>query len=179
MKPTYFYRLRALTRKKKVVWGVFLSSFAIFSLGGGEMTEGKEKVTLGLVENVILLPWKVKLPARIDTGATTSSLDAREITIQDQMVQFRLPEKYGGLQLKLPIVDWRTVRSAEARERRPVVEVDLCVGPQKLRVRVNLNDRSRVKYPLIIGRNVLRKNFVVDCMRNHCAPPVCAEDSPK
>ena len=141
--------------------------------------ESAERVTIGLVENIILLPWGVKIPARIDTGAATSSLDARELTIKENMVEFRLPEKYGGMQLHLPIVDWKTVRSAEARDRRPIVEIELCVGPKRIHARVNLNDRSQVKYPLILGRNVLRRNFSVDCMKSYCAPPTCPEVRPK
>jgi len=152
-----------------------LSLLASLLLFWGGTLEAGDKVTIGLVEDVILLPWGVKLPARIDTGAATSSLDARELTIKDNTAEFRLPEKYGGLQLRLPIVDWKTVRSAEARKRRPIVEVELCVGPKHVRVRVNLTDRSRVKYPLLLGRNVLKENFVVDCMRSRCAPPTCPE----
>jgi len=134
-----------------------------------------EKITVGLVEDVILLPWKVKLPARIDTGAATSSLDAREVQIKDNVIEFSLPEKYGGLRLSLPIVDWRTVRSAGARERRPVVEIEFCLGPKHMRARVNLKDRSQVKYPFLIGRNALKDNFVVDCMKMRCSPPTCPE----
>ena len=141
--------------------------------------ESKDRVTIGLVEEVVLLPWGIKIPARIDTGATTSSLDARELTIKENMAEFKLPEKYGGLQLRLPIVDWRTIRSAGARGKRPIVEIELCVGPKHIRARVNLTDRSQVKYPLILGRNVLRKNFVVDCMKHYCAPPTCPEVKPK
>jgi hypothetical protein len=139
----------------------------------------KEKITIGLVEDVILLPWGVKLPARIDTGAATSSLDARDLKVQDGMAEFKLPEKYGGLQLRLPIIDWRYVRSAEARERRPVVEMEFCIGPKQLRIKVNLNDRSMVKHPLILGRNALKENFVVDCMKSNCLPPSCLEGPPK
>lgn len=139
-------------------------------------THAKDPLHIGMAEDVILLPWGVRLPARVDTGAATTSLDARELTIIDGTVaEFKLPEKYGGLQLRLPIVDWKTVRSAEKREKRPVVEMDCCIGPKQLRVRVNLNDRSMVKYPMIIGRNVLKENFVVDCMKSNCLPPSCPE----
>jgi hypothetical protein len=134
-----------------------------------------EKITIGEVEDVILLPWGVKLPARIDTGAGTSSLDARDLRIEGNVAEFRLPKKYGGLTIRLPVVEWRHVRSADAGERRPVVEFDLCMGPKRIRTRVTLNDRSMVKYPLIIGRSVLKENFVVDCERSNCSPPKCPE----
>ena len=154
----------------------FLIPFLLFIPG---ITDAKEEISIGFVEEVILLPWGVKLPARIDTGAATSSLDARELNVHDNMVEFKLPDKYGGLQLRLPIIDWKYVRSSESRERRPIVEISVCVGPKQLHIRVNLNDRSMVKYPLILGRNVLKNNFVVDCTKSNCLPPSCPEASQK
>ncbi|MFH1078679.1 MAG: RimK/LysX family protein [Pseudomonadota bacterium] len=144
-----------------------------FILGG--IVEAKERITVGLVEEVVLLPWGVKLPARIDTGAAQTSLDARDIVIRGKTVNFKLPEKYGGLQLSLPIVALKTIRSAEALEQRPVVMMEFCLGSKHIRTRVNLNDRSKVKYPLLVGRNALKKNFIVDCMKEKCAPPICPE----
>jgi len=144
-----------------------------------EMVGAEEKITIGFTEEVILLPWGVKLPARIDTGAATSSLDARELNIKDNFAEFRLPEKYGGLHFRLPVVGWKYIRSAESRERRPVVEMELCLGPKRLHIQVNLNDRSMVKYPIIIGRNALNKYFVVDCMKSNCLPPSCPEVPPQ
>jgi hypothetical protein len=164
---------------KKIAPGIPLVALAIFCLMGGGRVESAERVTIGLVEDVILLPWGVRIPARIDTGAATSSLDARGLTIKENMAEFKLPAKYGGMQLHLPIVNWKTIRSAEARDRRPIVEIELCVGPKRLHARVNLNDRSQVKYPIILGRDVLRRNFYVDCMKSHCAPPTCPEAKPK
>jgi hypothetical protein len=172
--------LDACSGRMKKMWigGLFLTLTSLL-FWGGENVGAADKITVGLVEDVILLPWKVKLPARIDTGAATSSLDARELQIKDNIVEFSLPKKYGGLRLSLPIVDWRTIRSAGARERRPVVEIEFCLGPKNMRARVNLKDRSQVKYPLLIGRNALRDNFVVDCMKQRCAPPTCPEVPPK
>jgi hypothetical protein len=138
--------------------------------GGAE-----EKMTIGEVEDVILMPWGVRLPARIDTGAATSSLDARELNVKNNTAEFRLPKKYDSLQLRLPVIGWQKIRSADFRERRPIVEITFCMGPKLIRARVTLNDRSTVSYPLIIGRNVLKNKFVVDCMHSNCLPPSCPE----
>ena len=136
---------------------------------------GQKTQELGLVEDVVLLPWKIRLPARIDTGAALTSIDARDLVVRDNVAEFRLPEKYGGQTLRLPVVGWRTVKSAEAKERRPVVELHVCVGSERLRIKANLNDRSKVKYPMLIGRDVLRHGFAVNCMRSHCLMPSCPE----
>jgi hypothetical protein len=145
----------------------------------GEQVNASDRVTIGLVEEVILLPWGVKMPARIDTGAATSSLDVRDLTVKKKVAEFRLPDKYGSTTIRLPVKAWQVIRSAEARERRPVVEVELCVGPKQLRARVNLNNRSQVQYPFLIGRNILQENFLVDCMKEFCNPPNCPVPLPK
>jgi hypothetical protein len=135
----------------------------------------QDKITIGEVEEIILLPWGVRMPARIDTGASQSSIDAQDLKIEDNMAEFRLHKRYGGLRLRLPVIEWQDVRSSEARDRRPVVEMEFCLGPRRIRTKVSLNDRSMVTYPLIIGRDVLRNNFVVDCTQSNCSPPKCPE----
>ena len=71
---------------------LFLPSVLI----GFEMVYAGEKIIVGEVEDVILLPWRIKLPARIDTGAATSSLDARDLKVEGGFAEFKLSKKYGG-----------------------------------------------------------------------------------
>jgi hypothetical protein len=153
---------------------MFFLILIIFLLSLGTVS-AKDKMIVGEVEEVVLKPWGVRLPARIDTGAATSSLDARELTVNNDMAEFRLSKKYSSLRLRLPVIGWQKIRSADFSERRPVVEITFCLGPKLIRTQVTLNDRSTVSYPLIIGRNVLRDNFVVDCMNSNCLPPSCPE----
>ena len=152
---------------------VSISIFASVFLLTPNMVSAEEKVTIGVVEDIILLPWGVRLPARIDTGAAKTSLDARELRVQNDMVAFKLPQKYGGLQLRLPIIGWRHIRTSEGLEPRPIVELEICLGSKRIRTEVNLADRSMVKYPLILGRNFLREDYVVDVKRRRTAPPNC------
>ena len=152
---------------------VFLSILVPLLLLVPEVAGAEKKIIIGTIEDVILLPWGVKLPARIDTGAAKTSLDARELTFKDDMVQFRLPPKYGGLLMRLPVIDWKHIRTPEGLERRPVVELEICLGSKRIRTLVNLTDRSMVKYPLILGRNLLREDYVVDVKRQRAAPPSC------
>jgi hypothetical protein len=137
--------------------------------------EAGEKIIIGTIEEVILLPWGMKLPARIDTGAAKSSIDARKLSVQGDMVEFKLPQKYGGLQLRLPIVEWKHVRTPEGLDRRPIVELEICIGSKRIRTKVNLSDRSMVKYPMILGRNFLQENFIVDVKRRRTAKPNCPD----
>ena len=151
---------------------LLLSIILLFPPGKGD---AGEKISIGEVEDVVLMPWGVRLPARIDTGAATSSLDARDLKVKNGVAEFKLPKKYGGLQLHLPVIGWRNIRSADFKERRPIVQISFCLGAKILHTEVNLTDRSTVKYPLILGRNVLKDYFVVDCGRSNCLPPSCPE----
>lgn len=54
--------------------------------------EDKIKTVIGAVEEVVLFPWGVKLPARVDTGSGLSSLDVRDLTVKKKVAQFRLPK---------------------------------------------------------------------------------------
>jgi len=161
-----------MQRGKRMSLILLLTLATLFLLVPGEVT-AKQKITIGAVEDIILLPWGVRLPARIDTGAAKSSLDARELRVHGDMVEFKLPQKYGSLQLRLPVIEWRHIRTPEARERRPVVELEICLGSKRIRAKVNLTDRSMVKYPLILGRNFLKEDYLVDVKRRRTAPPSC------
>jgi hypothetical protein len=137
--------------------------------------EDRAKTVIGAVEEVILFPWGAKLPARIDTGAGMASLDVRDLTVKKKVAQFRLPEKYGNTLISLPVIRYIKVQSADSRGRRPVVEIELCMGSKRIRVQANLNNRSWVEYPLMLGRNVLNQGFMVDCAQERMCPPQCLE----
>ena len=97
------------------MWVLWVALFAVIVIIGsaGAQAEAKEKIRLGAVENVVLLPWGVLMPARIDTGAATSSLDARNLVIKGKMVEFNLPQQYGRRRILLPMYKWKTIKTAE------------------------------------------------------------------
>lgn len=127
-------------------------------------------IFVGEIEHVRLTPPNHSLPARIDTGATTSSMDARDIQMFERdgedYVRFSVPAEDDGekTELELPVV--RFVRilqsSGEQGERRPVVELQLELGPIERMFEFTLTDREHLSYPVLIGRNTLRDLFVVN-----------------
>jgi hypothetical protein len=163
-------------RISKIIFLILPFIIAILSFTPLLHAEDKTKTLIGGVEEVVLFPWGVKLPARIDTGAALTSLDVRDLTVKNKVAQFRLPEKYGNLLIKLPVIRHCDIRSSGFRERRPVVEIELCVGSRHLRVQVNLSNRSHLDYPLILGRNVLNLGFIVDSAQEKILPPKCLEE---
>lgn len=113
------------------------------------------------------------LPAKMDTGAMTASLSARDIEHfqrdgQD-WVRFRLAVDgaddtlyeqplIGISQIKSRAeeVDELDRSSEPPRVERPVIGMQLCIGDQLREAEVNLTDRSHFSYPLLIGAETIR-----------------------
>lgn len=142
--------------------------------------------THGWVEFVELYldgqPLKVK--AKLDTGAKSSSLDATDITPFERdgrrWVRFR-PSRSGLEQTPLieqPIARYvRIKRHNGPYDRRPVIRLPLCLGDELRTVEVNLTDRGRFIYPLLLGRKALAGLAVVDPGRTFVRAPRC-DDAP-
>lgn len=140
---------------------------------------GAEKKMLGQVEEVMILPWRIILEARVDTGAATSSVDARGIRVRGpegaRTVQFTLVGNGGQRTgLELPLVDQRPVATGGTPPKaRPVVRMDLCVAGTRVPTEFTLNDRSHMEYRMILGRNLLEGRYVVDVSRILTTKPSC------
>ena len=87
--------------------------------------------------------------ARIDTGATKSSIDVRLAAL---------------LELG-PILKTKLVKSASGKGRRAVVEAKLVLANKEFKTEFTLADRSDMKYPVLIGQNILSKGFLIDPMK--------------
>jgi len=137
-----------------------------------------ERITIGGIENVILMPWEIALEARIDTVAPTTCLEVRDLRVRDKMVEFRLPERYGGLQLRLPLIGWLWSKTSdEPCQLRPAVELELWLGSVHLQTAVTLNDHSYMEYPVIIGWGTLDKGgFIIDVSRSYTSSPDCFKE---
>lgn len=145
----------------------------------------EDKQVIGAVEKVFLSPPGTILPARIDTGAVTSSLDARDIEHfernGDRWVSFTIvnPEDESEIFLELELV--RKVRIIQAEqeepEKRPVVELGVTVGRHTQTAQFTLTDRRHMEFPMLIGRNILKDILLVDVSKVNIAPPLLADDS--
>ena len=107
------------------------------------------------------------IPAKIDTGARTSSLHAEvldEFTREGrQWVRFAVD--WGGVRhpCEAVRVDRRGVRSSNGDlQRRLVIKTPLRIGNLTFRAEVTLADRSEMQFPMLVGRTALRRRMVVD-----------------
>ena len=125
-------------------------------LGGNKnniVIKYKKKTVVGLVEPVKLTGPNRKtkiLLARIDSGATKSSIDVR-------------------LAAKLslgPILKAKIVKSASGKSLRPVVEAKIELADKEFKTDFTIADRTGMKYAILIGQNILSKGFLIDPIKD-------------
>jgi len=109
----------------------------------------KGKPIIGLVEKTTVFgkrKQKKTLKARIDTGATKSSIDK-------------------GLAEKLelgPVIEKKLIKSAHGNAFRPIIRVKIRLATKETRSKFTIADRTHMRYKILIGRNILRKHFLID-----------------
>jgi hypothetical protein len=86
-----------------------------------------------------------------------------------------LGKRYGALRLQLPVIEWRHIQTATGTEKRPVVEISICLGSKHFHTLATLKDRSEMMYPFLVGRSALIGNFLVDPSRSKAAQPSCSK----
>lgn len=106
-----------------------------------------EKPIIGLTEEVTVKGiTEKKVIARIDTGATRSSIDhklAEELNL-------------GPAKKKVK------VKSATGTETRDVIHAIITIKNHTIKASFTLADRKHMKYHLLIGRNILKHGFLID-----------------
>jgi hypothetical protein len=131
-----------------------------------------EPTLYGRYERIGLPELQQTLKAKMDTGAYTASLSARDIQLfsrdGEAWVRFRLAAKGADdtvYEHPLARISKIKNRADEGDEdpaatdvsKRPVIDLQLCLGDQLRTVEVNLADRSNFNYPLLIGAKALRE----------------------
>ncbi|WP_095011304.1 ATP-dependent zinc protease [Tsuneonella mangrovi] len=116
-----------------------------------------------------------RIPAKIDTGARTSSLHASEVERFERdgqrWLRFLLDVGHGSSEpvtVEVPRVDRRTITSSNGEtESRPIIKTQLRIGSLLFPAEFSLSDRSDMKFPILIGRTALRGRFLVDSGRSY------------
>lgn len=143
------------------------------ALNGIEDEEGN-KHTLGHTTKVRFTTLGgVEVDGKVDSGATTSSLHANQIQTRGNQVTFT-SNALGDKKYTLDLVGNQEVHSADGgASHRPVVQIDIEIEGIPLQgVEFNLNDRSNMDTPILLGQNVLKAgNFVIDVAKDKQPEP--------
>ena len=108
----------------------------------------QERVVLGLTESILV--GKLEVIARIDTGATSSSIDKALVD-----------------KLNLgPVITSKIIKSASGIKERPVIKATIKLKNIEIEDEFTVADRSHMTYPVLIGQPILKKGqFLIDPLK--------------
>ena len=112
----------------------------------------------GRLEIIRIYPGDLRLRARLDTGAKNSSLDAQNISeferSGEKWVRFDVTNhKEESVTLESKVYREVKIKNKTGEpQKRLVIKLGICLGKIFREVEVNLVDRSKFNYPMLIGR---------------------------
>ena len=127
------------------------------------------KQIVGATEIIEIHPLKLEFRARIDTGAKTSSIHAEDIEVElngdaeGKPIAFKLVNKHGeSHRIHSHVSRLIKIKTSEGSETRYAVPLVINWKNTSKTVLVTLNDRKHMRYGLLLGRNWLQGDFMVD-----------------
>jgi len=141
---------------------------------------------LGWVENIYLRDPDIKIKAKLDTGAETSSLSAHIVKKfrkdGKRWVRFEIEDPRSGEMITVVRERQRTigiVRHTGENQVRATVLMRFCVSGVEREEEFSLIDRSEFIYPALLGRNALEHFALVDASDTFLAEKGCAKKKKK
>ena len=133
----------------------------------------KKKRVIGATAMLLEKQSGLLFRARVDTGSKSCSLHVEEMVIEDEeekwvdnigkVVRFRVKNRSDETHwLEGRIDGYVIIKTSDTRERRYKVPLILRWKGIEKKVLVTLNNRNGMEYPLLLGRNFLRGDFLVD-----------------
>lgn len=131
-----------------------------------------EKRIIGRSEKVWFPAWNIsEVNARVDTGAMTSSLHAEHIEEFEidgaAWVRFWF-DGHSDEVVETKVVKDQKVKSSNGTiQHRYYVEAEMHFADgTHYKILMSLANRAAMKHPMLIGRRLLSKNFLVDSARS-------------
>ncbi len=112
-----------------------------------------------------------KIKVKVDTGAATSSLHAWDLQIKKRRgkdyARFYIhPDQKSDVKevyAEAEVIDMRRIKSSNGKsELRPVIEVNILIDDVLYPVEVTLTNRDMMGFRMLLGRQALRKRYVVN-----------------
>lgn len=130
-------------------------------------TSDKQLLIIGGAEWVKLDPPNLKVRARIDTGADVSSLAASNIIPFERegkrwvRFSFKADDKAEAVVLERPVIP-KNKNKHNGTDNGPIVAMHLQLADIEEEINVLLRNGAGTEFPLLVGRNFLTDNAVVD-----------------
>jgi hypothetical protein len=105
--------------------------------------------------------------AKIDTGAYNCSLHCSRAEIVDGKLEFVLLDEehpeFTGMKFVFKKFDRREIRNSFGEaELRYVIKTTIKIYDYLIRAEFSLSNRGNLKFPVLLGRKILRDRFLID-----------------
>jgi len=127
------------------------------------------KIIVGRSERLDFVDTAIEgVPAKVDSGAYRSAVHASSIVEHDGVVSFVLLGNHpvcGEMAHEMSTDDFRVVTVANSfghQENRYEVALKVKLGPKVFKAKFTLADRSKKIYPILLGRTLLNRRFLID-----------------
>lgn len=149
-------------------WSVGFLLLAALAVGWTQLPGSPaSKRVIGQTARVEIAESGLEFLGRVDTGAASTSVHAESVRVDGETVNFILVNRSGGrVEMRAPLMKKDVIRNSLGREQRVYVELTVRHDGVTKRVCANLNDRSGLTYPLLLGRDWLQDDFIVDVARD-------------
>ena len=112
------------------------------------------------------------IKAKVDTGARTSALHATQIKEYDKngkiLVSFRLHQSKNHIDISTQLIRYIKITSSFGNsEIRPLIRLKIRLGERSWFTEVTLTKRTRMTYPMLIGRNTLMKKYLIHSHKSY------------
>jgi hypothetical protein len=105
--------------------------------------------------------------AKVDTGAYTCSLHCSKAEVVKGKLEFILLDhehpEFTGMKFTFDKFSRRAIKNSfgEAEERY-IIKTTIVIFNRTIKAEFSLSDRERLRYPVLLGRKILRNRFLID-----------------
>ncbi len=116
------------------------------------------------------------IPVKVDTGAYTSSIHCTAIeekkiegewTIIFRLLDEEHPE-YNNREFRFTSYQQKRIKNSFGdSERRYIIRTSITLFGESFPVDLSLSERGQMKYPVLLGRKLLNRRFIVDTQKTN------------
>ncbi len=117
------------------------------------------------------------ITAKVDTGAYTTALHCHDFREVDGILYFKLLDpahpSYTGKELSFSDYIQKEIKNSFGEsEKRYIIKTIVRIGKKRIKSVISLTDRGTMRYPVLIGRKLLKNRFIVDVSLLNTIPPL-------
>lgn len=110
--------------------------------------------------------------AKIDTGAYTSSLHCSRAEVKNGRLEFVLLDEehpeFTGMTFSVDTNTERAIKNSfGVAEKRYIIQTSIKIYDQEIMTEFSLSDRDALRFPILLGRKVLRERFMIDVTKKN------------